>query len=454
MAAILLYLLKANAVLVLFAAAYYGLLRRLTFFGLNRAYLLLALLFAASYPALPVPALLPAGPLVALPAPLVAGPALASPGAASAPGFDWLALGLAGYALGTGLLGLRLLAQLLSLASVRRRARPVVVLGQPVRVLAGAGGPFSFGHTIYLSPATLADAAGLAAGLRHEQAHVRQWHTLDVLLVQVALALAWANPAAWLLRRAVLDNLEYLADRAALHTGLDRRAYQYSLLRQQPGWVPAPALAFQFSFLTLKNRITMLNQPASPTRQLGRYLLAAPLVMALALGYSGAHAQVAMSPSTQVKPLAAGQRLPADDVCFVDGVASTTAAAEALKPDLVLRFDVLNGAVARVFRNTSSGTANVIAVTTKANQAATAVQNLNTRMAQAEALVPKIEESELPAVAKAYIAHEYADYRLVVVNKILPSAKQNAVYQVNIAKGRRPYGFLLFDAAGNFLEKI
>ena len=60
MAVLLLYLLKANVVLVLFAVAYYGLLRRLTFFGLNRAYLLLALLFAAVYPALPAPTLLSA----------------------------------------------------------------------------------------------------------------------------------------------------------------------------------------------------------------------------------------------------------------------------------------------------------------------------------------------------------------------------------------------------------
>ena len=67
MAPTLLYLLKANVVLALFAAAYYGLLRRLTFFGLNRAYLVLAVLFAAVYPALPMPALLPATGLAPLP---------------------------------------------------------------------------------------------------------------------------------------------------------------------------------------------------------------------------------------------------------------------------------------------------------------------------------------------------------------------------------------------------
>ena len=56
----LLYLVKANAVLTLFVAAYYGLLRQLTFFQLNRFYLVTAVLFAAVYPSVSVPALLPA----------------------------------------------------------------------------------------------------------------------------------------------------------------------------------------------------------------------------------------------------------------------------------------------------------------------------------------------------------------------------------------------------------
>ena len=139
MAAIFDYLLRANAVLLLFAAAYYGLLRWLTFFKLNRAYLLLALLFAAVYPALPVPALLPAGATLLLPA---AYPVLTADAGAGAAGiqtqlFDWQILVLSIYTVGTGLLLLRLLTQQVSLALVGARARPAVVLGQPVRMLAG-----------------------------------------------------------------------------------------------------------------------------------------------------------------------------------------------------------------------------------------------------------------------------------------------------------------------------
>ena len=94
---ILPYLLKANGVLLLAAIAYYGLLRRLTFFGLNRAYLAGALLFAAVYPVLPVPALLPATTrLLPVASPLPLGLAVAAgPGALA--DTDWLAVGLAGY---------------------------------------------------------------------------------------------------------------------------------------------------------------------------------------------------------------------------------------------------------------------------------------------------------------------------------------------------------------------
>jgi hypothetical protein len=419
MAPTLLYLLKANVVLALFAAAYYGLLRGLTFFGLNRAYLVLAVLFAAVYPALPMPALLPAAELA--PLPMVAGsfavgkvtgpiqPAAAVP---------WLLLVAVGYGMGVGVLLLRLLGQLLSLAWVRARSRPAEALGQAVRIVPGVGGPFSFGSTIYLSAATLADVESLPAVLRHEQAHVRQWHTLDVLLVQTATALAWLNPAAWLLRRAVLDNLEYLADRAALQTGLNRRAYQYSLLRLAPSAVPAPALAFHFSLLTLKNRIAMLNKPTSSTRQLGRYFLAAPLVMALALGYSSAQAQVVPTPEPAAKPL------PKNVIYYVDGKLTSQAEASKLKGEAISYVDVLKGeAEQKAFGKTSSD--GTVIINTKANANSPEVVAFNNRVRSKVPLVPATPEQEAAQkmameTAKAYLAKNYPNAKLESIFLLKP----------------------------------
>ena len=187
MPALLLYLLQANAALLLFAAAYYLVLRRLTFFALNRAYLLFALGFAALYPALDwaalLPreaALLPAGlPVVGAAWPLpTAGPTPAPP-----PVWDWL---LVIYAVGTATMLVRLLGQLLSWYRLHRAARPATVADYRVRHLAEAVSPFSFWQTIYVHPEQHPPAE-LRLILRHEQVHVRQWHTLDVLLAQLAL---------------------------------------------------------------------------------------------------------------------------------------------------------------------------------------------------------------------------------------------------------------------------
>ncbi|TVT41208.1 M56 family metallopeptidase [Hymenobacter setariae] len=453
MEAALLYLLKANVVLALFAAAYYGLLRRLTFFGLNRVYLLVALVFAAVYPALPVPALLPAVALPALPITVLGATGAGSETAhlEASPFLNWQLLVLGTYALGAGLLLLRLLGQLLSLAWVRRHTQPVVVLGQPVRRLAGEGGPFSFGSDIYLSDSTLADTQHLAAALRHEQAHVRQGHTLDVLVAQIATALAWLNPAAWLLRRAVLDNLEYLADHAALQTGLDRRAYQYSLLHQQPGGVPAPALAFHFSFLTLKNRITMLNQPASTPGQLGRYLLAAPLVIALALGYTGTYAQ---APATIVLdgPPAKGP-IP---IYYIDGKRIeplTTAPLAGLNPDDIRSINVLKGEQAQQFDPVASKRG-LIFITTRAGAATPEVIAFNNRV-DSIAPIYTSEPAEVNAIAPkglAYITKNYPSARVIAVTKYTRVSNSGVQYRVQLAEGKRPF-YVFLTPQGDFLTE-
>ena len=55
---VLIYLLKANAALLLLLGLYYALLRRLTFHQLNRGYLLGAGVFSMLYPLIDVSALL------------------------------------------------------------------------------------------------------------------------------------------------------------------------------------------------------------------------------------------------------------------------------------------------------------------------------------------------------------------------------------------------------------
>ena len=509
---ILLYLLKANGALLLLAAVYFGLLRRLTFFTLNRAYLGLALLFAAGYPALPVPTLLPAGATPAAFFPVVgnAVAALPSPGP-DAPAIDWAAVGVALYGAGTTLLLGRLLAQLLALARLRRHSRPALVLGQAVRVLPGAISPFSFGRSIYLNPGQH-PGPELAAVLRHEQVHVRQAHTFDVLLAQLALAAAWCNPAAWLLRRALLDNLEYLADQAVLATGLDRRAYQYSLLRLSH----APAgssLVSHFTFPTLKNRVIMMNSAASSRAQAGRYLLALPLALGLTLGLGAA------LPPAAARPTAAA---PGPAAYYLDGKLSDKATVDALDPKSIAYVNMLGEKEARQVFGPASGP--VAIVVTTANQNSAAVRALSLKIDRVAPLVPATPAQQaaiataqayllktypqakvrfvgpdakagpaapryraefedggqprqqyfdaqgqpvggatavgkpvgavpyLAAPALAYITKNYPNARLLAVTEVPAPNAGPARYQAEVAIGRRP-GYLLFDGAGQFVSE-
>ena len=48
--------------------------------------------------------------------------------------------------------------------------------------------------------------------LIHEQCHVEQKHSIDVMLSELFTILCWFNPFAWLLKREIRLNLEYLAD--------------------------------------------------------------------------------------------------------------------------------------------------------------------------------------------------------------------------------------------------
>jgi len=442
MTAPLLYLLKVNVALLLFAAVYYGLLRRLTFFGLTRAYLVLALGFAVAYPAVELPAW--PGSSTALPvalAGLVPTSAVAPTVAAPAAAFDWSRAAELAYVAGVVVLLGRLLLQLLAVRRLHRTSRPAQLQGQQFRQLDSEAGPFSFWQTIYLHPERH-PAPELAAVLRHEQVHVRQWHTLDVLLAQLVLAVAWLNPAAWLLRRAVLDNLEYLADASALQTGLDRRAYQYSLLRLSHALPPTP-LVSHFTFLTLKNRIAMMNTPASAAAQRVRYLLAAPLALGLLLGFGGAQARPAASALMQSPSLG-------PSVYYLDGQLASKAAVDQLDPKSIAFVNVLPEETARkVFGQGSGG---VVVVVTTQNQNSAAVTALNEKIARVAPLVPgtskEVPVNVLTPAALAYIVKTYPNSRIIGVSEIKYPSTGQTRYRVELAQGTRPH-YAFFDEKGN-----
>ena len=113
----------------------------------------------------------------------------------------------------------------------------------------------SFFGYIFIDPA-VAEEDSFSHILEHENIHKREWHSIDRILVEVFVMINWFNPVAWMYRRSVIENLEYLADSAVLSKGTDPTKYQLSILNQ---YIGSASISNQFSS-QIKNRINMLNK--------------------------------------------------------------------------------------------------------------------------------------------------------------------------------------------------
>ena len=147
--------------------------------------------------------------------------------------------------------------------------------GTVVCVVDGDVSPFSWMRYIVLSRRDYAvqDAAVLA----HERGHIRQHHTLDLLLVDTLTALQWFNPAMWMLRQDLRAIHEYEADAAVLSQGINMRQYQYLLIQKSVGRC-GYSVVNGINHSTLKNRINMMLNKKTNRTGLLKLLALLPIV--------------------------------------------------------------------------------------------------------------------------------------------------------------------------------
>lgn len=277
-----LILLKINLVLILFSATYYLVLRRLTFYSINRMFLLFGIIFSSAYPFINLTSLLASHKSVPAFVPGLNQQVSQLIKQDAVPVF-WQILYLFFY-IGVVLMALRLMVQFISLYRMHQNSSPDKLNQYPVRILADKVSPFSFWQTIYINPG-LHKQEDLPNILAHEQVHVAQWHTLDIILAEICVVFYWFNPGVWLMKKAVRENIEFITDARILRKGIDKKAYQYSLL--DVGTLqPSVAIVNNFNLSDLKKRIKMMNAKRSSKVNLTRYLLALPILLCITLAFT------------------------------------------------------------------------------------------------------------------------------------------------------------------------
>lgn len=119
----------------------------------------------------------------------------------------------------------------------------------------------------------------------HEQAHARQKHSLDVLLVEFFQVIFWFYPVMYVLKKAVKLNHEFLADQAVLKKGIERSRYQQTLLLFSSKGLHSN-LVNPISYSSIRKRFIVMKAKKSKKAILIRAFLLGPLLLALLYSFS------------------------------------------------------------------------------------------------------------------------------------------------------------------------
>ena len=279
----MLYFIKANGLIILFYLMYVLFLRKETFFVSNRLYLILGLVLSLCLPLItftktiwieptPVPEFYQETTTVN--SDYIEVPIQETP-------IDWSLILTTAYVV----ICVLILAKIgIEIASFYNRIRKHNQQKEADFTLIHSNtteNPFSFFHYIVINPHLFSEAE-LQHILTHESIHVKQKHSIDVLLGKLFCAVFWVNPIIWLYRKAMLQNLEFIADSETFQQIENKYEYQITLLKVVSHQHDL-SITNQFYQSLIKKRIVMLHTNQSHKRNAWKYATILPLLVGFML---------------------------------------------------------------------------------------------------------------------------------------------------------------------------
>ena len=281
MEALFIFIAKSSGLLVVFYCAYFFLLRKETFFNSNRWFLLAGLITSIVLPFVVYTKIVWVDP-APMPAEVMnyATGYIPHTNTIAQETFEvnWNYVALIIYGIGFLALIIKFATDFYSLNSVLKGREiqqesdfKFVDINENIA-------PFSyFDYIVYNS--SLYSPSELESILEHEKVHSDQNHTMDVIISRIFCVLFWFNPIMWLYKKAILQNLEFIADNEAAKKISDKKAYQYTLLKITTHET-CVAITNHFYQSLIKKRIVMLNKNQSKKTNYWKYCTIIPALAA------------------------------------------------------------------------------------------------------------------------------------------------------------------------------
>ncbi|RKE90804.1 M56 family metallopeptidase [Ichthyenterobacterium magnum] len=283
------YLIKASVIIGIFYVCYKLFLQRETFFQSNRWFIIIGVITSFVAPLIIIPIYTYIEPKQTLHT-FSNNIITTIESSETIETINWDSLFLVLYFLGTSILGARLLIQMYSLSTLIYRSNKYRS-GKYIHVKVEDNiSPFSFFNWVVYNPNQFNNNE-LKQIITHEKVHVNQYHSLDIILIEIATIVFWCNPLIWLYKKELQQNLEFIADNKAQQKSNCEKSYQHLLLKTS---VPQYQLALTNNFYNslIKNRIVMLHKPKSKQSSLWKYMFILPALALFLMSFNTKHVLV------------------------------------------------------------------------------------------------------------------------------------------------------------------
>ncbi|MGD8538039.1 MAG: M56 family metallopeptidase [Candidatus Aminicenantes bacterium] len=274
------YLLESGVCLAIFYFIYWVFLKKETFFKFIRFFLLLSIPVSFIIPLINITSPI-RSEVITEETYMTGNTAIAQGQLFSISDILWF-----GFLIGAAFLLLRFILRLIQILLLVKKYGYHVYDGVKVVVIDTETAPFSFFNFLFISNADITDH-GFERIFTHEMTHIKQYHSIDLLLMELLTIVQWFNPFVWPYKKSLKETHEYLADHAVIAQGCSRAKYQLLIFEQHVG-LNMFEFTNNFSQSLIKRRITMMAKIKSNGRAKLKFLLIIPVVALLVLAFADA----------------------------------------------------------------------------------------------------------------------------------------------------------------------
>jgi len=331
------------------------------------------------------------------------------------------------------------------------------------------GTPFSFFSYIFWNAEIDIQTPAGKQILQHELTHVKQYHSIDKIGIQLILIVGWYNPFFWLLKKELDMIHEFIADKKSVENGDTASLAQMLLTTAYPG--QQFPLTNPFFFSPIKRRLKMLTNVKNPSFSYARRIVVLPLLSIVVLLFAFRAkeekmiAPVSMIDTTKKVMIVQGYKISPEDtliaskeksktvVIRMDGAGVST---NGQKPLFVLDGEVISESIMSVIDPTKIESVNILK-----DQAAVAVFGEKGKAGVVQITTKKGTAGEQLADGKIVIKgraleepRKLEEKRIIIMADSAKKEQQIAIIKSENAQALELKALNELDELENYIEKL